>query len=157
MREQELQKALNYAYFYLKFRPRSKKEVADYLTKKAVRFGWTKETVDQAVLSLTEEGLINDKEFIDWYINAKSKSKPKSAYLFSLELSRYGIPKDFVEVFFNSNPIDEEAAVVKALQSRFVRWRSLDKKERFKKAAAFLQRRGFRFDQIKKAIAELEE
>lgn len=153
---QDVQKALNYAYFYLKFRPRSKKEIVDYLTKKAVRFGWPKEAVEKAVEDLIKEKLIDDYQFIDWYINAKSKSKPKSRYLFTQELARYGIQKDLSDEFFDKNPIDEDVAVVRALQSRWSRWRTLDKQERYKKAAGFLLRRGFRYDQIKKTIADIE-
>lgn len=153
----DLQKALNYSYFYLKFRPRSIKEMRDYLTKKAIRFGWTRETIDAAILSLTEERLLNDTQFIDWYVNQRSVNKPKSKYLFSRELDRFGISKDIIDQFFEKSPQDEDRAALKALRSRFSRWTTLDKHERFKKSAAFLQRRGFSYDQIKKAIAVLED
>ena len=154
---EELLKALNYAYFYLKFRPRSKKELQDYLNKKAKRWKWTAELVDRAINELVELELIDDMKFIEWFVEQRSAVKPKGTFLLKRKLSQFGVPKDTVDEYFEEHAQDEVSMATKAVAFRWGQWASLDKRERFLKAAAFLSRRGFRYDVIKSAIAKLEE
>lgn len=154
---EELLKALNYAYFYLKFRPRSKKELTDYLLKKAKRWKWPERLVDKAINELEELGLINDMKFIEWFVEQRSAVKPKGTFILKRKLSQFGIPKEAVDEYFAINIQDEAGQAQKAVSFRWREWQNLDKRERFQKAATFLSRRGFRYDTIKTAIAKLEE
>lgn len=154
---EEFLKALNYAYFYLKFRPRSKKELTDYLLKKAKRWKWPDELVQKAIAELEELGLIDDKKFIEWFVEQRSAVKPKGTFILKRKLAQFGVPKEVVDEYFDENVQDEIAMARKAISYRWNQWRGLDKRERFKKAAAFLSRRGFRYDTIKKVVADLEE
>jgi regulatory protein len=154
--QDQVHQALNRAFFYLKFRPRSEKEVRDYLQKKAVRFRWPEAVIETAVASLKEQNYINDDEFVEWFVHQRSTGKPKSAFALSHELQRFGIHKDNVTQFFDTNPVDEEELAFNALQRRWLRYKDLDKKVRFQKAAAFLSRRGFQFDVIKKSIDRIQ-
>lgn len=154
---EEFLKALNYAYFYLRFRPRSKKELIDYLNKKAKRWRWSEKLVNKAIKELEELKLIDDAKFIEWFVEQRSAAKPKAVFLLKRKLALYGIPKEIVDEYFETNEFDEVTLANKAVLYRWNQWKSLDKRERFLKAAAFLSRRGFRYDTIKKTIAELEE
>ncbi len=153
---EDLLKALNYAYFYLKFRPRSKKELIDYLNKKAKRWKWPEELVDQAIKELEELSLIDDRKFIEWFVEQRSAVKPKAVFILKRRLMQFGIPKETIDAYFDSNQMDEVAMALKAAKFRWQQWKNLDHRERFKKLSGFLTRRGFRYDTIKKAIAELE-
>jgi regulatory protein len=153
---EELLKALNYAYFYLKFRPRSKKELIDYLNKKAKRWKWPEELVQKAVAELEELNLIDDKKFIEWFVEQRSAVKPKGTFVLKRKLAQFGVPKETVDEYFDENEQDEAGKAQKAVSFRWRQWANLDKKERFQKAAAFLSRRGFRYDAIKTAVAKLE-
>jgi regulatory protein len=156
-KKKTLQKALNKAYFFLKFRPRSKQEVINYLSKKAGRFKWPAEVVDGAVAVLEEEGLINDKDFVDWYVNKSSKIKIQSSRLMIRNLMKFGVDKFLIEDFFYKKPTDDERTAFETLSRSWWRWGRLSKMERFKKSSSFLQRRGFSYAIIKKTIDKLEE
>lgn len=152
-----LQQALNHAYFYLKFRPRSKKEVTNYLSKKSEKYGWSKEVIEKAVQKLEKGRLINDSEFVSWFIESRTKSKPKSEFAMRSELFKFGIDKDLIDLYFTDNIPDEENLALRALGKKWTAFKDLPRQSRFQKATAYLGRRGFSFDIIKTALAKLEK
>ncbi|NTU46913.1 hypothetical protein HGA88_04785 [Candidatus Roizmanbacteria bacterium] len=153
----ELVTALNRAYFYLQFRARTRWEMEQYLTKKAIHYGWKKETVDEALDSLREEGLVNDVSFIELYVEDRNRNKPKTEFVLQQELMRKGVDKELIHSYFSEHPQDQEPLAVQALQSKIRQWQHLPAEERFQKATAFLGRRGFSYTTIKKAVAQLKE
>ncbi len=156
--EQELlDRAKNLAYFYLKIRPRTEKEIVDYLSKKKKRHKLTDEIIKKTVDSLKEEKLIDDKAFISWHVDRRSRAKPKSRMLLSQELIKHGVSRELVTYFFEDQPLEEEPLAKKALEPRWARWSHFPKDKRFQKAASFLQRRGFSYGVVKNTIAELEK
>lgn len=155
--EELLQKALARCYFFLKFRPRTKKEVSDYLKKLAEKLHFSEDVEKKAVLRLEELGYLNDEEFIGWFVRARGLLKPKSQRMLTLELKKHGVSREDVDAFFEFKPIDEQALSTKALIKRWARWKSLSPKERFEKASSFLARRGFSWDTIKSTIKHLED
>lgn len=151
------QKLLNYAYFYLNIRPRTVKEVRDYLVKKANQFHVPLDVIDDVVDRLVELNLLNDNEFVRWYVEGKSASSKKSTFLLRQEMTRLGITKANIDEYFAGRQVNEIQPARDALASRWRRFRAFsDKKIRFQKAAAYLGRRGFSYDVIKKTIAEYE-
>lgn len=155
--DDDLQTLLNYAYFYLKFRRRTKKEVRDYLNKKTVKRHWSRDLVGQAINQLEEQDLINDKEFVKWFVEQRNASKPKSRFVLKGELLHFGIEKDLIDDYFSKHEESEDELALKALQSRWRRFSTLSKKERFEKSASFLIRRGFSFDIVRRVINKIEE
>ncbi len=157
MVDEDLQGLLNYAYFFLKFRPRTVKEMRDYLQKKIVKRHWSRDAVEEAIKELKEEQLLNDKEFVRLFVEQRNSAKPKSEFVLKRELIRHGVSKDLIEEYFSDHPQNEEELAEKALMPRWHRFQNLPARERFQKAAAFLMRRGFSFAVVKKTIVELEE
>ncbi|MBI2641036.1 regulatory protein RecX [Candidatus Roizmanbacteria bacterium] len=157
MSKEDLQILLNYAYFYLKFRPRTKKELRDYLYKKIEKRYLSRDVADQAIKELEEKGLISDKAFVEWFVEQRRTGKPKGKFVIKSELLRHGVSKDLIDTYLEEHPLQEEELALKVLQSRWHRFKELSKKERFEKAAAFLVRRGFPFDIIRKTIEKVEE
>lgn len=156
-KERYIQRALNKAYFYLKFRPRTKKEVFDYLYKKSEKQSFlTEEIINAAIKKLEEQGLINDLEFISWYIEQRTVHKHKGYIAIKHELNRLGIDKEMFERYIVEHPVDQDEQAFMAIQNKWKRYIGLDRQKRFQKAAAYLSRRGFSFDVIKKTIAQLE-
>lgn len=152
-----LDRAKNLAYFYLKIRPRTEKEIVDYLSKKKKRHKLTDEIIHKTTDSLKKEKLIDDTAFIQWHVDRRSRAKPKSRMLLTQELIKYGVPKELITNFFEDQQLDEEPLAKKALAPRWARWIRFPKEKRFQKAASFLTRRGFSYGVIKKSIAEMEE
>ncbi len=155
--EDSLKQALNLSYFYLKFRPRTKKEVVNYLNRKSHKNQYNQEIINKVIKRLEEEDLINDKKFIDWFVDQRNRSKPKSRFVLTAELLRLGIEKDLVDYYFQDSPQDEENLAKQALIKRWRQFSRLPKDKRFQKAASFLSCRGFNFEIIKKTIDRLEE
>lgn len=153
---ENLLKALNYAYFYLKFRPRTKKELTDYLNKKAKRYKWPEGLVAQAISELEGLELIDDQKFIEWFVEQRSAVKPKAIFILKRRLIQFGVPKETIDEYFDRNKMDEVAMALVAIRFRWQQWKNLEKQERFKKVSGFLTRRGFRYDVVKKTIAKLE-
>ncbi len=154
--EEDLQGLLNYAYFYLKFRPRTKKEVRDYLYKKIKNRHWSRDDADKVLKRLEEQDFIDDKKFVEWFVEQRNILKPKSEFAIRAELYKYGVEKDVAENYFQEKPLAEDELAEKALRSRWGRFKLLTKEKRFPKALSFLLRRGFSFAVAKIVIEKLE-
>ncbi len=152
-----MQKLLNAAYFYLRFRPRSESEMRQYLEKKRVKYGIAEDCVGDAVAELKRQSLVNDQSFISWFIEIRGSSKKKSTRMLRYELQRYGVSTDDIDQYFSAHEVDELQQAIRALAARWRSIRSLDPKKRFERAATYLQRKGFSYAQIKTAIAECEQ
>ncbi len=146
---------LNYAFFFLKFRPRSKEEIEMYLNKKIQKRHWSRDDVKKVIHHLEELELVNDKNFVKWFVEQRMLLKPKSRYFLRQELLKHGIEKETIEEYFSSNEVDEEKLAEKILSDRWHRYKNLDNRKRFEKAASFLLRRGFSFEIAKKIINKL--
>jgi len=89
----------NYEIFYkkslnfLSFRPRSEKELRDYLKKKKC----DELTAERIVENFKEHKFINDEEFAKWFIEQRTLLRPKAARLIKMELKQKGIDKDLIE------------------------------------------------------------
>jgi len=156
MIEEDLQPLLQKAFFYLKFRPRTKGELENYLLKKIKTTHWSSDDVKRIIVHLEELEFIDDKKFIQWFVEQRSLLKPKSEFALKRELFQHGVNKSMIDEYFSANPLDEEDLAFKTLQNRWQRFQRLNKMERFKKASQFLMRRGFGFDIVKKTIEKLE-
>lgn len=154
---EDLQNLLNYAYFFLKFRPRTKKEIKNYLLKKIKTRHWSTDHVEEVIKDLEEQDLINDKNFVAWFIEQRNSAKPKSEFVLRHELLRHGINKELIEEYFNKNPQDEDALAEAALKPKWHRFKNLPKEKSFQKAVGFLARRGFSYGIAKSTIQKLRE
>ncbi|MFH0979465.1 MAG: regulatory protein RecX [Candidatus Roizmanbacteria bacterium] len=152
---EDLLSLLNKAYFFLKFRPRSEKEVRDYLYKKIKSKHWSRDDAEKVIEELKEEELIDDEKFVDWFVRNRTTLKPKGQRLLTRELKLKGISDELIEKYFLENTIDEESLAFKILEKRWPRYKSLSSQKRFEKACRFLMSRGFNYDLTKKTIADL--
>ena len=155
--ENDIQSALNSAYYFLKFRPRTKTEVERNLIKKGTKYKWSSSVIEKTLAHLEEVNMINDRDFIEWFVSQRNKAKQKSNFALRNELMKHGVSKDLLDEYFSEHIQDEEELGYQALQKKWIRFKHYDKPTRLKKSAAFLGSRGFSFDIIKKAMQRLEE
>ncbi|MBW7959867.1 hypothetical protein B6D29_04975 [Microgenomates bacterium UTCPR1] len=148
---------LNKAYFYLKFRPRTEKEVREYLYKKIKTTHWSRDDADKIIDELKSQGLIDDKKFVELFVKDRINLKPKGKKLLTYELKKKGIDDNLIENYFFNNVLDEENLALKILKKRWSRFENLDSKKRFEKSARFLLSRGFGYDLVRKTIEKYEE
>lgn len=152
---EDLRPLLNLAYFYLKFRLRTVKEVRNYLYKKIKTKHWSRNDVEKVIKHLLEQKLLDDQEFIHYLVASRTRTKVKGVFAIKQELLKYGVDKKLIDDYFDKTEINEEALAEKALSSRWSRLKNLPAKKRFEKAISFLLRRGFNFDISRKTVERL--
>lgn len=145
---------------FLSIRPRSEKEIKDYLAKKIaikneLKFSdaQTSPLVGQVIDKLKHYKYINDEEFATWLLNSRLKStSPRSLRLIKAELKAKGISPEIVEIVSQNTPNESEQAK-KALSKKTKRWQKLPGLEFKKKAYSYLLSRGYGFDSVRDAVA----
>jgi regulatory protein len=146
---------LNMAFFYLKFRPRTIKETRDYLYKKVKTTHWSHEAADKVINHLIKLKFLDDKEFINYLVTSRTRTKIKGVFAIKQELNRFGVDKELINDYFAKTEINEEALAEKILTSRWPQLKTLPKQKRFEKAVSFLLRRGFNFEISKKTFENI--
>jgi len=155
--QSNLQKALNRCYYFLKFRPRTEKEVINFLYKKSKKYKLNTKSILDLVKELKSKEYINDKNFIEWFVLKKSTKKPTAAFLIKRELRAYGIKDNDIEEYFEKNKFDEYTLAKNLLTKYWFKLSTLDFETKRMKIQNLLLRRGFNYEIIKKAIEEFEK
>lgn len=154
---QKFLKALNLCYRLIAIRMRTEREIINYLDKKKKKYHFSQELIKKVVNELTQTSLIDDQEFVEWFVKSRVNRKPKSDWVLKMELAKYGINEDLINSYFEKNPVNNESLAYKVLLSKWDKWRFFSPEVRFKKAFGILQRRGFSYSVIKKTIANFEK
>ncbi|MEK7580699.1 MAG: RecX family transcriptional regulator [Patescibacteria group bacterium] len=143
---------------FLSFRPRSEKEIKDYLikkisTKQKIKFSEAKETkvIEEVINKLKKYNYIDDLEFATWWIESRNANKQKGFKLIKQELTQKGLSREVLEKFEKGQ--DEVKLALIALSKRESRWKKLDGFSLKKKIYAFLANRGFDYETISEAFA----
>jgi|SRR3990167_8073039 len=152
-------KYYNLTLRFLSFRPRSKKEIKEYLSRKKV----DEEVVNKIIQKLEEFNFLNDEEFAKWLIEQRTKFKPRSLRLIKLELKQKGISLDIIEDQILSiwqaqdknEKIDDLEIAKRVIEPKIHKYKNLPKHEIYRKLGSFLARRGFSYDIIKQSIDEI--
>ncbi len=151
----EFEKYLNKSFHFLSFRPRSEKEVRDNLLKKKA----STEVIERVITSLNEHKFLNDQEFARWFIEQRLRFNPKGIRIIKMELKQKGIDQEIIdEAITNLSSDDGELlnndleSAKKLVEKKLPKYRGLEKQIIYQKLGAFLARRGFGWDTIKKSI-----
>jgi regulatory protein len=132
-------KALN----YLSYRPRSTKEVHDKLYKYGLR---DKAVIKRVVSRLQANGHLDDESFARWFTESRSTHRPRSARHLAAELSQKGVDRDVINMVVRAENNDEGA-----IQQLIAKKSSLSRE----KLIAYLARRGFTFDLIRRELDKI--
>lgn len=158
--EDAQKKLLDKAVNFLSYRPRSEKEVADYLIKtisKAENIKWheAKESPlsDLIVEKLKKYGLIDDASFTIWWVNSRSKSRPKGRNLIEMELKRKGISSELIQKHLPDKAQTDILLALEVLRKKERVLSKLKMPELKRKAFNYLSNRGFDYDTIGEVFA----
>jgi regulatory protein len=144
------EKLVNAALRFVSYRPRSEKELTDFLTKKLTRWKVSGDVLIKKVVErMRELGYVDDKKFVEWWISQRNEFRPIGKRKLRFELQRKGIPQDDINM-----PFSEVEGAQKAIQKKLILWSRMPIIEQKKKAYTFLTQRGFSFDTIEKIIDE---
>ena len=150
--EAGLQQAVDRAYNYLSYRPRSREEVRRYLRRKET----PPEIIDAALARLDRLDLINDHSFTSFWVESREQFSPRGARALKNELRMKGVEREVVEEIIDDEK-DEERALragrKKALS--LVRIPGMDFATFRARLGSFLQRRGFGYEVSTRTIRAL--
>jgi regulatory protein len=131
------------------YRPRTRKELAERLRQK----GYPSEQIDQTIERLDQNGLLNDRQYAEEFVEDRSRSKPRSRRLLKMELQQRGIASDLAVSAVQN--LDDEASASAAGNKAIRRWQGLDRKTFERKCTDYLARRGFSFSTIRAVLPDL--
>jgi regulatory protein len=98
----------NLSLRYLSYRPRSEKEMRDYLLEKQKRKkGLSDETISEIIKKLKSYKFIDDRQFTKSWIESRIKLKNKPVRVIEYELKQKGISGDLIDEFLTKNEIKE--------------------------------------------------
>lgn len=133
---------------FVSFRPRSEKEIREYLGKKLHRSHTTAPIVLEKVLArLRELGYADDVKFAAWWVGQRTGRKPKGRKLIERELAAKGIQWQVI--------VNEKELARQAVEKKLDVWKTLSHFEQKKKISEFLYRRGFDWDAIGSIVDEV--
>lgn len=151
---------------YLNFRPRSEREMRNYLTEKLTGVGRSKRELDDSekglidliIHKLKQQKFLNDVEFARMWVRSRTSYKPKGERLIRLELKQKGINQDIVDEVFQDSEfrlLTDLDLALEILTKRKKKYEGMERQERFNKAGSMLARRGYDLDIILKAIDQV--
>lgn len=148
VKEAEFTKVYEKILRFASLRPRSKKEFDSWLRKYKVHISLHNDLFNK----LKKLEFINDGKFATWWIEQRIQFKLKSKRELIQELRIKGISKNIIDDVFSKLEIDEETSARKLLEKNKYRWGKLSDFEARKKTSAYLARKGFSWDVIRKVL-----
>ncbi len=146
----ELQRTKSSAYKYLSYRQRTVSEMMDYLARK----GFEQQSISNVIELLKESGFLNDESFARAYVDDKTRLNDLGAYRLKAELRKKGIDEDLIKETLSDLEPDIEH-LVELVQKKYSNSLTGDENSTMRKAAGFLQRKGYGYDVIKKVLEKL--
>lgn len=166
IREEEIYgKVLNKAHRLLAGRPRSERELRRRLTQEVKKLEIKRlrdKLIEEVIERLKSEGLVDDQGFVRWWVEQRVTFKPKGMRLIKEELGKKGISGELIEInklreLIRELGTSEEEMAKREVQSQKFKVKSWSKKERRRKLAVYLTKRGFGWETIRMVVDEEEE
>ncbi len=161
-RESEFGKLYARTLEYCLMRPRSAREVRDYLYKKTLskkyktrkgeikdREGISQSVTERVFDRLVERGHIDDERFARYWVENRNQRKGTSMRKLQSELYQKGVDRQIVESVFDKSSRSDDEELTKIIAKKRAKYDD-------EKLIAYLARQGFRYDDIKSALAEID-
>ncbi len=148
-RQDGVEKAYERTLNYLSFRPRSEREIRQYLRRKEV----AQDVIEHIVERLGRVGLINDEAFAEAWVRSRQATQPRGARALRQELRQKGIETAVVESAVAD--VDEPEQALEVGRVRAARLAGLSAEEFRKKLGDFLLRRGFEYSVVRDVVRRL--
>lgn len=169
--------------WYLGKRPRSEKEMREFLKKKMLKERRKKENeneeivalplntnedkkifeiideVEEIINKLKQQNFLNDLEFGKWWVEQRTRIKPKGWRAIEFELKQKGIDKDVLgELESKNNELrgkTEKEMALEIASKKIKLIKNLSREKIYQQIGGLLARRGFNLDTIKFVIDEV--
>jgi len=147
----ERAKAFNKVLNYATIRPRSEKEIKDYLKRKKI----DNLIYLYIIKKLTKLKLLDDLEFAKWWVEQRQEFSSKAKRILNYELRIKGISNEIISNTLEDIEIDELKIAKDLIESKSYKWERYDENERKQKISQYLVGKGFSWDIIN-TIVKLE-
>lgn len=138
-REVAMLKALR----FLGYRARSMQEVRTNLQKHEI----PDPVIEATLTRLQENGLLNDQEFAQAWVENRNTFRPRSRRVLAMELRRKGLDDEIVQDVLDEN-VDENILALEAAHKYARKVQGLEWQDFRQKMTGFLGRRGFSYGVI---------
>lgn len=149
-RSDELTQARDHLQRLLSFRPRSIQEARSRLQQKR----YSTPIIQQVIREAEERGWLDDTAFAKLWVQDRLVAKPKGKALLKSELRAKGIASELIEQTLNEAEINEEEIIQQLVEQQKTLYQGEDRTTRERKLHAFLRRRGFSPEAIRRALRE---
>ena len=149
-----INKAKERALKLLDFRARSKTE----LSRRLKMAGYEDDVIEEVLGRFQDLGLINDEQFSDSWIRHRLEGKPMGKTRIKWELRQKGVDNETAEAALSQ--IDGETEYRLAVAAAGKRWEKdndPDTRARRRRVASYLQRQGFGWEVVSRAMNDLCE
>lgn len=148
--DDEVDRAFGAALNYLSFRPRSARELRDYLRRRKA----DPQTIDATLERLERSGLLDDSEFARFWVENRQSFRPRGTRALKAELRLKGVDSEVIETTLEDLG-DEEETAYRAGLKKASSLRNADERDFFTRMLGFLQRRGFPYSAASSAARRL--
>ena len=142
-------RCLNAALRYLSYRPRSEFELRERLSQR----GFDGESIEAVLEKLKEQGLVDDRDFAQFWLNNRQSFSPRSQRLIRLELKRKGVTEEIIDQV--SSAVRDDESAYRAALGRAHRLPVSDYQSFRRRLGDYLKRRGFSYGVINNSVAQL--
>lgn len=148
-KDKMFEKARNYAFNLLKFRPRSEYELCQRLKQKK----FSAPIIESILTFLKEKDLVNDETFARMWVESRVK-KPLGSRRLKQELIAKGIKRELIIKVLEelSAKYNEDLLLRDLISQRLKNLRDLEPQRAKRRLYAYLLRRGFSSEAISEAI-----
>lgn len=145
---------------YALTRPRSQREMRDYLYRKTrdtrtkmgdIRKGVSKELTERVFNRLFEKGYIDDEKFAQYWVENRNVRKGSSLRKLQAEMQAKGVDRSLIEQTLDQTERSDTDELQKIVAKKARRY---DDEQKF---MAYLMRQGFRYDDVKEALRAIKE
>lgn len=149
---------------YSLMRPRSVREVRDYLYRKTLttkyksrhtgeikeREGYAPTLTERVLDRLIDKGYVDDEKFAAWWVDNRNQTKGSSLRKLRNELATKGVPAQIIDATLDQSERSDESELAKIIAKK--RHRYPDEQ----KFMQYLARQGFSYDDIKSALNDID-
>ena len=135
--EDARERAFQQAMLFLSYRARSESEIRQNLRKHEI----PESVIDLTLERLRQDGLANDNNFAQTWVENRSTFRPRSRRMLAMELRQKGLDDEAMHAALKN--VDDKPLAYEAAKKRANRFKDLEWSEFRKKLSEFLARRGF--------------
>lgn len=142
-------KPLEYALYLLELRDRTESEIRNKMRMKK----YDQADIETAIKFLSEKDFINDKRFVENYIQNKQEFGAVGKYKIRQKLILLGLDQKLIEENLVKINSESEFDHAHELAQNWLKKHQKDEKT-YQKLGSFLARKGFEIDIVKEVLAE---